>query len=306
MKKVLILLTAVCLTFAGCVKENEYNKKLEPVLPGLNIYNATLNQQTFSAIPADMGVRLAMLLAEAKLQEKDFTELVTEKVALFGTGADIVKQGTVYLITYVDNVQAPNGAYIKGKLSIAVGNDEQLVDTFESGSAWEITIGPEFKVTVFGGSGSSSVYYTGGRTLLFSQGDGTFCFEPNNIRLNVDEVKRYSDWSGSFTFTPADPSLAYSLCKGKDTKLVGAASGPSFYTFSSIPISSGTELSYKIEKGVYNGYSFKINAVETCALSGSYDYDSSVYPAREVLSSIVVVNNTREQTITYNGVTVTL
>lgn len=62
------LAAAAALSLTGCLKSegNDLFKKLEPVRPGIAIYNAAHPQNVLSMQSADAALRLAMLLAEAE------------------------------------------------------------------------------------------------------------------------------------------------------------------------------------------------------------------------------------------------
>ena len=64
------LAAAAALSLTGCLKSegNDLFKKLEPVRPGIAIYNAAHPQNVLSMQSADAALRLAMLLAEAEKQ----------------------------------------------------------------------------------------------------------------------------------------------------------------------------------------------------------------------------------------------
>ena len=84
MKKVLfVAAVAMSLIFSGCIKEDSTYKKLQPVQPGVNIYQGAMNQNFVAMQQANIGMRLALLLGEAKKQGKveveDLDNLVVDK-----------------------------------------------------------------------------------------------------------------------------------------------------------------------------------------------------------------------------------
>ena len=67
---------AAALMLTGCLKSegDDLFKKLEPVRPGIAIYNAAHPQNMLSMQSADAALRLAMLMAEAEKQAAEAEE----------------------------------------------------------------------------------------------------------------------------------------------------------------------------------------------------------------------------------------
>ena len=69
MKKFLFVAAAVAsMVFTGCINEDDTYKKLQPVQQGINIYNWTSSQYSMATEQANIGMRMAMLVAEAHKQ----------------------------------------------------------------------------------------------------------------------------------------------------------------------------------------------------------------------------------------------
>lgn len=70
MKKFLFVAAAVVasMVFTGCINEDDTYKKLQPVQQGINIYNWTSSQYSMATEQANIGMRMAMLVAEADKQ----------------------------------------------------------------------------------------------------------------------------------------------------------------------------------------------------------------------------------------------
>ena len=69
MKKILFVAAAVAsMVFTGCINEDDTYKKLQPVQQGINIYNWTSSQYSMATEQANIGMRMAMLVAEADKQ----------------------------------------------------------------------------------------------------------------------------------------------------------------------------------------------------------------------------------------------
>lgn len=93
--------------------------------------------------PANAGIRLALLLAEAakqkdsdtELKDVDLTKLKIEGNSnsvislLFTAGAKIERQDDgSYEITYNEDYQQPDGFYLKGSVLVRTNGAEQLKD----------------------------------------------------------------------------------------------------------------------------------------------------------------------------------
>lgn len=106
MKKFLFVAAAVAsMVFTGCINEDDTYKKLQPVQQGINIYNWTSSQYSMATEQANIGMRMAMLVAEAHKQGVDnFEDVKIEGISikgkLLGTSSKIEKTTTGYKITF--------------------------------------------------------------------------------------------------------------------------------------------------------------------------------------------------------------
>ena len=85
MNKIFSSIVLAAFALSSCIKEDDSYKELLPLRPGMNIYSMTMTQSAVAMQPANAGIRLAMLLAEAakqypdeKLEDVDLTELKIE------------------------------------------------------------------------------------------------------------------------------------------------------------------------------------------------------------------------------------
>lgn len=310
-----MFLAAVAAVGTACIDKDVFDEQLQAVQPGLNIYRGASNQHFFSLAPANGAVRLAMLVAEADRQSKESGAEVTIdevkydgkslKQILFGEAATIetVDNGGAtpydYKIVYRANILAPGGYYLEGELHVATNGAATPAETDEN-QPWTIFF-DEFKAHVRTDYGSSAIIFSGGETTLYRNGDDTYTLGVQNFVLNVEQIDRYSDWTGSYTLTVKDPSLAYSLCKGADVTVTGSAEGPTYYTYSSRNVA--TQLRYEVEQGLYKGGTQIAGGEERCSLTGYSDYDTALYPSRDVTVGWSLAGNFLTQTVTYNGVT---
>ena len=75
MNKLFATIVLAAFALSGCIKEDDSYKELLPLQPGMNIYNMTMTQNAVAMQPANAGIRLALLLAEAAKQKDSDTEL---------------------------------------------------------------------------------------------------------------------------------------------------------------------------------------------------------------------------------------
>lgn len=314
MKKWLFMVAAA-LAFTACVDDESFDKEAQALQPGINIYQGASNQHLFSLAPANGAVRLAMLVAEAARQSAQTGETVTIddvkydgkllKEVLFGATATVeaVERSAAtpydYRIVYRPTSQTPGGYYLDGELHVAT-NDAPTPDQTDANKAWTVFF-DDLKAQVRTAYGTSSIIFTGGETTLCRNADDTYEVGLQNFVLNVEDIDRFSDWTGSYTLSFKDPSLAYSLCKGQEVKVTGSAEGPTFYTYSSSNVA--TQLRYEVHEGLYKGGTQIIGGEERCSLTGYADFDSSLYPSREMTMAWSISGNYLVRTVSYNGVT---
>lgn len=142
MNKLFATIVLAAFALSGCIKEDDSYKELLPLQPGMNIYNMTMTQNAVAMQPANAGIRLALLLAEAakqypetELKDVDLTKLKIEGNSnsvislLFTAGAKIERQDDgSYEITYNEDYQQPDGFYLKGSVLVRTNGAEQLKD----------------------------------------------------------------------------------------------------------------------------------------------------------------------------------
>lgn len=310
-------MAAAALAFTACIDTESIDQETQALQPGFNIYRGATNQHLFSLAPANGAVRLAMLVAEAARQsEQTGAEVTIDEVTydgkrlkemLFGATATVEKVELTpdkpydYRIVYRPTSITPGGYYLEGELHVATNGAATPADT-DPEQSWTVFF-DEFKAHVRTEYGSTAIHFSGGETDLYRNGDDTYSVDLRNFVLNVADVDRHSDWSGSITLTFKDPSLAYSVCKGEKVSVTGYAEGPTYYTFSSTGVA--TQLRYEVEGGQYSGGTQIIGGEERCSLTGYADFDTGAYPARDVKIVWGISGNYLVQTVTYNGVTKT-
>lgn len=303
MKKTLFLLATLSLALTGCFKEDESYKKMKPVQPGLDIYNAGSTQNTFSMQPTEAALRLAMLLAEAK-DEEDFSKVIYNnknvKNELFGLNTKVEKQESGdYKITYMSGVQLPGGGFFDGSLLVRLNGTLQLSETTID-KRWTVIL-DDFKIHVPGSYGTQIVNVKQGTATLYNNGDGGYMLTIGSSVINIEPTTFNSDWTGAFTLIPPDESLAYSLCTGKEFKASGSANGPTFYTFNG---QTTVSVRYTLEEGLFQGSSQILGGTEKASLTGYGDYSPEFYPSRDVSVEWMVEGKKLIWEITYNGITV--
>lgn len=309
MKKFLFVTAAVVsMVFSGCIKEDDTYKKLQPVEKGISIYNWTSSQYSMAMEQANIGMRMAMLVAEAAKQEKDnFDDVKIENVSiksrLLGTSSTIEKTTTGYKITFNPGYTDLDGYSRNGVVLIDTNEAEQLEDAV-GGKAW--TVSYQDKMVLGASSGNTSIKITmiDGTTQLYNEGNGTYAISLANQASYLDSGENFtSNWGGRFTLKPENMNFTYSDCVGNKFLVNGTAYGPSFYTMdnvSALQLSIGlTNVEYYSTSRILNG---KIDAVMTGG------YDLTLFPSpRVTIEWTVNAEGTKvAQTITYNGHTVTI
>lgn len=128
MKKFLFVAAAVVasMVFTGCINEDDTYKKLQPVEKGINIYNWTSSQYSMATEQANIGLRMAMLVAEAHKQGVDnFEDVKIEGISikgkLLGTSSKIEKTTTGYKITFDPAYMDMDGYSREGAVLIDTG-----------------------------------------------------------------------------------------------------------------------------------------------------------------------------------------
>lgn len=311
MRKLFFIIAALPLSLTGCLKSDSYSSKLEPVARGLEIYNFVGMQNQIAMQPAEIGIRLAMLLAEAQKQNSmdDLENVRVNNIRvinnLFGTGTRVEKTSEGYKISYLYSGGGINDDYVRnGVFYVETNGVEQLADTEVIGSRkWVVTVDDE--VTLEQSSWKSTINISGGSTTLYYAGNGIYRIDISGLEAWYPlsrEIK--SRWSGGFNWKPADRDLIYSQCINRETKLDGEASGDSFYSFNN---STSAGMWYKITDGRMLSYRRLGGGTEESGLSSTADYDISKYPSPNVK---IVWNydekNGLSYVFTWNGISVSI
>ena len=286
MRKLFFALAALPLVLTGCLKSDGYTSKLAPVAPGVSIYNFVKDQNDMAMQPAEVGIRLAMLLAEAEKQGSmndpngvtvDGTRV---KDMLFGRTTTVEKTADGYKITY-DNSHGDNDQYLrKGVFRVATNGAEQLSQTEVVGAKkWVVTV--EGDLVVGSSSWQYAYFISNGSTMLYNAGNGVYRFDISGFEACKSASKELkSKWYGGFDWKPADAGLAYTACVGKESWLSGEASGESFYSLNN---STPANMWYKLADGrMYRSGNTVIGGTEEGGLSSTTDYDTSTYPSPNV------------------------
>lgn len=310
MKKMLTFALAAltALSFTGCMKSGNSWADMQPVLPGVSIYNKTLNQNIIAMEPASAGMRLAMLVSEALAQDPayDLTKLnevtasgKTVLSTLFSSGTTVEVVGTgdnieSYRIKFSEGVQQANGLVLSGSVLVHTNGSKSLA----AGGSWNIEPESLVVTTLDEQQQSTKISITGGTTRIVNSGD-TYTITINGMVASFENSSIASNWSGSFTVTAPNAAYTYSTCAGKFFKVDGSASGQSMYAASgAIPLS----LSYSVTGASYIMTQI-IDGKQVCKLTNPLEYDPTVFPSPEVtyLWTLNGLNNTFSCQITYNG-----
>ncbi|MDE6570109.1 MAG: hypothetical protein K2K43_05755 [Alistipes sp.] len=300
MKKGLIaLLLVLPLSLTACL---DGDSTPDPMQPGYNIYNVASLQKNLALIPADAGIRLAMLLAEADklglsngenmyLPVEGHDQMISLKEQLFSNDTSITEEGTQYRIEYKHGYT--NESY-DGAIVVETGG--RLLSATDADNAWEIS------ATGF------KIYFRGTLAYEYEEVPVRIYREGSAYEIEVVYSRiRYagggnltSNCSGRFTFTATNPSLAYSDCHvdNADYKLNGYLAGRSFSSLNTE--GKATDVRYEAENLRYkqqNG-SMRVNSgTEKCSLTGIFDYDHAYYPS----TTVEVVYTNGQATVSYNG-----
>lgn len=157
MKKFLFVAAAVVasMVFTGCINEDDTYKKLQPVQQGINIYNWTSSQYSMATEQANIGMRMAMLVAEAdksgveKLEDVKI-EGVSIKSKLLGTSSTIEKTTTGYKITFKPAYMDMDGYSREGAVLIDTG-EAPLLEEAVAGKVWTVTFDEKLVLTATNG-----------------------------------------------------------------------------------------------------------------------------------------------------------
>ena len=310
MNKIFATIVLAAFALSSCIKEDDSYKELLPLRPGMNIYSMTMTQNAVAMQPANAGIRLAMLLAEAakqypetELKDVDLTKLKIEgnsnsvMTLLFTAGTKIERQANGdYKITYNGDYQQYDGFFLKGSMLVKTGGVEQLKDTNGS-QTWQVEIEEGLTLSARSDIGTSTVVnMEGGSTTLYNEGL-SYTVSLSGISASFENSSVSSSWTGDFSLRGANADLVYSECRGKDFKVSGNAGGYSMYTGID---SSSLRMSYYLSSGSVYRSGQIIEGTQECSFE-SYNYDTSAYPSPDV--KYVWSNNgsTLYQKIYYNG-----
>lgn len=304
MKKIVLFAVLAALGLSSCLKKDDTYERLKPVMPGLEICQRARTQNHMALQPVNAAFRLGMLLAEAG-DEEDLSRVVYQGGTVIGLLFDnlttVEKVDNGYRITFKPDIVGADGFARSGSLLVKTNGVAQLADT-DSEHFWEV-VPEEFDMRAMVNSSFQTVHLTGGRSSrVYANGDGTYALVAESIIVGFDQTDYASDWTARFTVEPADGSLKYLACAGKDYKVRGSAEGVTCFSFDA---SSPVSLSYQLTDATYRAITSIRTGTESAALTSS-NYSTATFPAREVeIGWSLGDNNRRLQTIRYNGSVVT-
>lgn len=313
MNKLFATIVLAAFALSGCIKENDSYKELLPLRPGMNIYSMTVTQNAVAMQPANAGIRLAMLLAEAEKQKDSGTELKDVDLTkleievgnkryavlnlLFTAGTKIERQENGdYKITYNGDYQQYDGFFLKGSMLVKTGGVEQLKDTHGS-QVWQVEIEEGLTLSARSDVGTSTVVnMEDGSTTLYNEGL-SYTVSLSGISASFENSSVSSSWRGDFSLSSPNADLVYSECRGKDFKVSGDAGGYSMYTGID---SSNLSMSYYLNSGSVYRSGQIIEGTQECSFE-SFNYDPAAYPSPDVKYVWSNDGNKLYQKIYYNG-----
>ena len=310
MKKILTfaLAAVAAMSSVSCIKGNDSWSEMQSVMPGVTIYQMAMNQNVISLLPANAGMRVAMLVSEALSQDPDYDLANLSQVtssnrkvlsALFNSMTTVVPvDGVGYRVTFSDGAEQAFGLILSGSMLVRTNGVVSLAD----GGMWTVEME---NVTVSTSSSSSTSSSTtklvldGGTTSLTCDGNGSFSVEARNFRTHFEGASIYSNWSGSFLVKAPDASLTYSGCAGETFDVTGSASGPTMYTADEI-FNTPLTIDYTLDNGVYSRMQI-VEGTQTCQLTNSSEYSPTIFPSSTVVYEWTLSGNTYSYKISYNG-----
>ena len=313
MNKLFATIVLAAFALSGCIKEDDSYKELLPLRPGMNIYSMTVTQNAVAMQPANAGIRLAMLLAEAEKQKDSGTELKDVDLTkleievgnkryavlnlLFTAGTKIERQENGdYKITYNGDYQQYDGFFLKGSMLVKTGGVEQLKDTHGS-QVWQVEIEEGLTLSARSDIGTSTVVnMEDGSTTLYNEGL-SYTVSLSGISASFENSSVSSSWRGDFSLSSPNADLVYSECRGKDFKVSGDAGGYSMYTGID---SSNLSMSYYLSSGSVYRSGQIIEGTQACSFE-SFNYDTAAYPSPDVKYVWSNDGNKLYQKIYYNG-----
>ncbi len=289
MKKGLIaLLLTLPIALTSCLDSSD--SEPDPMAPGISIYNAARVKNQLALLPADVGIRLSMLLNEADkrgMAEENRLDVMIEgsevllRDKLFPSGTVITQEGTKYTFEF-----RKDASYYEGTVEVETGGTSWSDDNFE----WTITTSG-LKADVNNGLNSVTYTYSDEGTTVLSNGLGVD-ITLTDIWLKSSDHNMLEGWSGDYSLTAGASSWAYSDCHEKEFKMNGGGRDSSLSW-------EVTNLNYKGAENTLTGQivGLILSGTVDCRLVGSYN--TEYYPSPNV--KIVFSNNGQSHTITYNG-----
>lgn len=312
MKKFLFVAAAVVasMVFTGCINEDDTYKKLQPVEKGINIYNWTSSQYSMATEQANIGLRMAMLVAEAHKQGVDnFEDVKIEGISikgkLLGTSSKIEKTTTGYKITFNPAYMDMDGYSREGAVLIDTGGAPLLEDAVD-GKVWSVTFDEKLVLVATNGNTSVKASLVGGSTQLYNDENGAYAISIANQACYLDSGSNFtSNWGGRMTLKPHNMNFTYSDCMGEKfvVNTTGAIYGPSFYTMDN---ATSLELSMTLtDVEYYTRSSIREGKFEAMMTGGD---DFTAFPSPKVTVKYAVSADGKKllTTIEYAGNTVTI
>ena len=246
MKRIFATMALAALALTGCIKGSDGgNEEYRRVQGGIMIYNSVTAMQSVAMQPANAGIRLAILLAEAEKQiaasetpdapiTVDYLKNLTVKIAgatsdiklqamLFGDLTTLEKNSDGWKINYGGSQQQADGFILSGSLQVITGEADQLMDASGESSAWKVLMLEGFGVSSYSSYGSTTADFVMGTsdlqnlranmTLLYYNGGGSYSISLSGIQAWFKGSEQFkSNWSSAMTLTPGSDngSLAIS------------------------------------------------------------------------------------------------
>lgn len=287
MKKIFATMMLAAVAMTGCIKGNSgLSEEYKRVQGGIKIYNSVMGMQNVAALPGDLGLRLAILLAEAdkrmaaeraegaitaeylkglSVKISGLTNEVKLQELLFGPKATLEKLDDGWKISFGDKSLRPDGFALSGSLKVLTGTHDQLIETTMQ-EPWKVLMLDDFAVATISSYGALAAEFEMGTsnpetpnvdmTLLNYNGDFSYTVSAKGMRINFKSEQIKSDWNSMLTVTPGsgNGSLAFSDTEGdgetmKDFKVSGNAQGDSFYATASQL--NPLRFSYRLTDGKY-------------------------------------------------------
>ncbi len=309
MKKILLMAAAAATMFSSCISNNNGDEELEPIIPGLQLYDYASVQNHIALQPVDMAMRLAVLEAEAHKQGATSLESIHVGAthlyeAYFGqnNGSKIEKlDNGDYRLTF-DPRNITSYYMCKGTMIVKTGGLRLSESTL---TPWTVELAPGFQVLLASSGGA------GYQAVDLSAASYSICRDALSYRIEMQGVAAAqsgktirSNWSGAFTLTvpQGGEGLAGSDIMGKNFTLAGSASGDTLF---SLDNATALNFHYQVEDGLYPSPLQIVGGKETCRLlNGALLTETFPSPLVKITWQLVG-NYTLRQTVEYNGYTVT-